>query len=398
MANQTVTVWSGFVHQGMVALLVALAKIEEIELQGNTLDDYVLQLEGIEDFSFLHGGKTIEVHQVKAWADKSEEKDYSKALEKLESYAGTFDRFLHTAEEITDWQNYSGPVRRYSYPDGSSFFGKKLPGLHESILASTFWAKLGIDPKRAYFALNQSLAERVCDAHLKVGPEGNFEAKIGLADLKNWTLQFLNDLDYSLGEIWEAMWQGFHEFVSDGEFGDAEDKIIEMEQFVLRLSKLERRELHRFLQNISPHRSLGSNTLRKFDLFDRTGWKDAFLAILFEVKKYSIEMSRRNVPFFFHKNDWWVPTMISDKPKFSVTQLIKENIQGNFIVYFEATVLITERLEELPGPFEDEILDFPMEAGIKEEMDKVGKSSESILKGRLSRIVTIETARNNLNS
>lgn len=58
--------WEGYEIQGHIALYVALEKIKENIISGETNDLWALEIEGVEDFSLLHDGKYISLHQVKS--------------------------------------------------------------------------------------------------------------------------------------------------------------------------------------------------------------------------------------------------------------------------------------------------------------------------------------------
>lgn len=58
--------WEGYEIQGHIALYVALTIIKENIISGNENDLWNLEIEGKEDFSFLHDGKYVSLHQVKS--------------------------------------------------------------------------------------------------------------------------------------------------------------------------------------------------------------------------------------------------------------------------------------------------------------------------------------------
>ena len=70
--------WSGFNYQGKVAIYCALQKINQAP-SGTDLSKYSLMLENVEDFEILLDGKSISLHQVKAY-NSSTYSDYSNAL------------------------------------------------------------------------------------------------------------------------------------------------------------------------------------------------------------------------------------------------------------------------------------------------------------------------------
>lgn len=58
--------WDGYEYQGHLAIYYALSEILEKLNNNESLDDYILQIEGEEDFSIRKDKKYISVHQVKA--------------------------------------------------------------------------------------------------------------------------------------------------------------------------------------------------------------------------------------------------------------------------------------------------------------------------------------------
>lgn len=58
--------WEGYEIQGHIALYVALKKIKENIIYGNSNDLWTLEIEGKEDFSFLYDGRYVSLHQVKS--------------------------------------------------------------------------------------------------------------------------------------------------------------------------------------------------------------------------------------------------------------------------------------------------------------------------------------------
>lgn len=58
--------WEGYEIQGHIALCVALEKIKENIISGNSNDLWKLEIEGKEDFSFLYDSRYVSMHQVKS--------------------------------------------------------------------------------------------------------------------------------------------------------------------------------------------------------------------------------------------------------------------------------------------------------------------------------------------
>lgn len=57
--------WNGFNYQGKIALIAVLDKMLELALAGESIDEYSLELEWLEDFSIKKGTDYVSIHQVK---------------------------------------------------------------------------------------------------------------------------------------------------------------------------------------------------------------------------------------------------------------------------------------------------------------------------------------------
>lgn len=97
--------WNGYMYQGKVALLVTLKKINET----TDIEEYWLELEGVEDFSIGFRESYESVHQVK---NRKNEviKDYREALsnivKRIKDYPSISNGYLHTKNKIkfNDWE------------------------------------------------------------------------------------------------------------------------------------------------------------------------------------------------------------------------------------------------------------------------------------------------------
>lgn len=61
--------WNGFNYQGKIALLVVLDKLIELIKNGDSIDEFNLELEWLEDFSIKKNNDYISIHQVKNYGD-----------------------------------------------------------------------------------------------------------------------------------------------------------------------------------------------------------------------------------------------------------------------------------------------------------------------------------------
>ena len=67
--------WEGYKYQGNIALYVTLFHIKDILFQGESLDDYNIQIEGEEDFALLKNSQYKSLHQVKLGAVNLDDND-----------------------------------------------------------------------------------------------------------------------------------------------------------------------------------------------------------------------------------------------------------------------------------------------------------------------------------
>lgn len=100
--------WSGYNHQGKVALYIAIQKINELRLNREECKLYELELDLIEDFSILLSGNYIEAHQVKTYKQKTLSKYRNsiwELLAKAKDIHTTNKVYLHTVQPIDDVEN-----------------------------------------------------------------------------------------------------------------------------------------------------------------------------------------------------------------------------------------------------------------------------------------------------
>lgn len=95
--------WNGYSHQGKVAIYSTISMINNLLLNETNSNEYVLELEYLEDFSILHKGLPIEIHQVKTYnsAAPSEYKDAVwTLLGKSIMFNSIKNCYLHTSEKL----------------------------------------------------------------------------------------------------------------------------------------------------------------------------------------------------------------------------------------------------------------------------------------------------------
>lgn len=96
--------WSGYNHQGKVALYLVLRTLNKCYQNGLTATNYVLEIESLEDIAILNGTTYESLHQVKAYKTQTLS-SYQDAiwvlLNKSAKYSPTEAVYLHTVKDIT---------------------------------------------------------------------------------------------------------------------------------------------------------------------------------------------------------------------------------------------------------------------------------------------------------
>ncbi|WP_214833888.1 ABC-three component system protein [Exiguobacterium sp. E4787] len=96
--DRAIPTWSGFDYQGQVSIYYALMKLNRIDI--NSVDEYELQIESLEDFSINKNGFPISIHQVKAYMHDSSFSKYKRPifdlLGKVAKYPTINSCYLHT--------------------------------------------------------------------------------------------------------------------------------------------------------------------------------------------------------------------------------------------------------------------------------------------------------------
>lgn len=101
--DRAIPTWSGFDYQGQVSIYYALIKLNQIDI--NSVDEYELQIESLEDFSINRSGFPISIHQVKAYMRDSSFSKYKRPifdlLGKVAKYPTVNYCYLHTLMPIS---------------------------------------------------------------------------------------------------------------------------------------------------------------------------------------------------------------------------------------------------------------------------------------------------------
>lgn len=121
--------WNGYNHQGKVGLLVVLDMIKKQNISYETIKEYELELEWLEDFSIKRNSKYISIHQVKTY-NSSAPSDFKEAiwilLAKLLEIDTIENAYLHTVKKMSaSHAQIKSKLPKYTMKKSSD--GKNIP-------------------------------------------------------------------------------------------------------------------------------------------------------------------------------------------------------------------------------------------------------------------------------
>lgn len=188
--------WSGYTHQGKVGLITALQEIEALidrtdsDHLAEELSKWLLAFEGAEDFEITNDSDVVwSRHQVKAYPESMDQKDYNKVLLPHKNKAGDsvegFDItnvrdgecYLHTVVAINDWQDEGDTnpqkIKLYTYGTGDKYcdFSKvgdydKLESLYQPLIKKIFPNANDNEIKGIWASLGYVLDEHITEGHI----------------------------------------------------------------------------------------------------------------------------------------------------------------------------------------------------------------------------------------
>lgn len=197
--------WSGYTHQGKVGLITALQEIG-ILIDGTDsghlaeeLSKWLLVFEGAEDFEITNESDIIwSRHQVKAYPESTDQKDYNKVLLPHKDKAGDLvegfnttnvrdgECYLHTVVEISDWQDDGDTnpqkIKLYTYGTGNKYcdYSKtgdydKLESIYQPLIRKIRPGANDNEVKGIWASLGCLLDEHITEGHIaKKRPELTF--------------------------------------------------------------------------------------------------------------------------------------------------------------------------------------------------------------------------------
>ncbi len=179
--NDAIPSWSGYSYQGKVAILCVLEKINELK-NFTELDDWVMQLEKVQDFIFLKNEEIVSLWQVKAMLSSIKHQSYKSAMNKLledkkrTGFLGA-ECYLVAAVDIINWNDIDN-----AYKDDIHLYTRNkravtIKGVSTEIEKELelLIGKIGItvDKEAAYLQLCYLIDKKVYEFH-QAGKKDNY--------------------------------------------------------------------------------------------------------------------------------------------------------------------------------------------------------------------------------
>lgn len=359
--GNALSVWSGYLHQGIAALIVTIDKILELKEAGEDLERYKLSLESKEDFSISKddgAGRHLseEIHQVKAYARDKNMSAFSAAIAKLQVHHGAKKRYLHTMYPIPDWKVDGLEVLRYPY-DAEQLHMGEAKAIEDFLLNRI--EKLRGDANRglalqASMNVQVQLNQRVTKEHREKKKVSMYDLKISLEDVLQWACGDTELHNAVLFKIRRDMRDHFDEFRDDtsGPFIQADPKHrTHLENLIFDLIGLDDLDFSSVLRMLSPHKKIQFG-LSTNDLYIEEGWKQNFLILMTRVVNNPGEFHIGSLPLFKNNGEFYLPSFICDESSHRLKEKIEQNINAAG-THFEPDFIITRHPHsinfEVPG-------------------------------------------------
>ncbi|HDR8435427.1 TPA: hypothetical protein QC285_005301 [Bacillus cereus] len=433
--------WSGFNHQGQVALLIALDLINEKNIISfEEASPYKLELEWIEDIAIKKDEEYVSIHQVKAYKNNNLSL-YSDAIWMLLGKTYNFNiqnSYLHTVLAVThDSQNikaleagekcicYKEAILQnnvfdemhskfdsYLYEEEKNYCElTEIDGLIKKRIGE-YINKLEHVPKTStqiditYLLLSELIHVNVLKRHSKI--------QQGLVTQNN---QFRTDIDcVEFSDILEVLCGNYEE--SSGEYYiqelkkifcasaeeflvnlyEQESTIEEIESFLLivnYISALEKDDFLLFCKMISPDEKVNVLNLSScHTLLPKCGLYESFFTAINTIKR-APEKDRNEIKYILD-NKIYLPTAISasDRQARNIARKILDN-ETMLDYLFHIDTMISERLEmESIAHFAEKINEISSSEMGEEDINN--REEDKITRIKKIRMATIETSKKEL--
>lgn len=359
MSRNATASWSGYSHQGKIALLIALRKINSLHGRHVDLNDYWLECEAHEDASLRLGAEILEAHQVKAKNGSTTKGAYTDAL-KL--FTDGNEKYLHTTCEITNWDElepHENPygVVRYPYRDEINYCPlTSILGYLDADVA-TLLRNENHDQSENEPYRTTAIQEFLTLLDDKIRYEHAFKAQddydisFTLENVRQAILNPETPAAARMVAIRQRLYQTFEEFIeelnNDGiPIENAHEAAVT--DALIKIYRLNDVDFLQFLRNINPHTSGGikfETQIVPDDFFVKDNFYSTFLWALIFITGSKYNLDGKLIPSYFKKSSFLLTSIVGVKPKMRChAQNILENTDVDFSAY-EQDFLITQYYE-----------------------------------------------------
>ena len=226
--NDAIPSWSGFNYQGKMMLLCTIEKINTLISCGEDLNNYEVELENKEDYSFVKEGSYTAFYQVKASISKYKWLQYEEALKKLLDHRSVSGNpsakcFFVVAREFTDWldpsNQYKSLIELYKYNMKIvDIIDVKENVINEIGKLLSFKGKSAINIEAVYGALCIFLDDKIANMHKQQYKKRQYT--IFFSEILDLIICAANkqntDAEYVFKEkVYEHMYQNVNSAMSD---------------------------------------------------------------------------------------------------------------------------------------------------------------------------------------
>lgn len=349
MSRNATSSWSGYSHQGMVGLLIAVKKLTALRGQIVDLSHYKIEYERQEDVALRNNIEVLEVHQVKAKRTASTIGHYTDALE---IFAGcAHDNYLHTICEVTNWGNLTeqqNPVGVLLYPYTNVRHYCPLDEMENMVDAAIFtFLTDELHPQ----CNNESWRRQVRNEFLGLlddkiryehhhHTQADYNITFLLSEIKEILMNAPTKSSSKIWEIRKKIYATYLEYLRDLDnttINITPDHETVVELFIRNIYGLSDELLVQFLCNINPHTS-GRESFSQCETTDgffvQAQFYDTFLHTVIQISQTSAALDKTAIPFY-NKNKHYLISAIHSaehtKAKFSMA--ILDNKYVDFSAY-----------------------------------------------------------------
>lgn len=389
--------WSGFSHQGLVGLYIALKELQTV----NTCDyeKYFIDYEKKEDFAIYclkeDGNKNYKsIHQVKAYSSgghllsKYKEVFTGKAKKDEDgNLTGKFiqgdwisssDNYLHAITAINDWNdakfielsitnNFN--IALYDYPEGKKYCDTVyIETLLKDELKKILYVENIVSPARvelAYSKIVNKLDSKIRYEHKTKQSKSEYDIKFSFSELRA-----LIDDEEVLDEISKEkatfenrkyFYNSFNEYINDVDLEISESQAEIISGLIEKIYQLPDGKFQTFLYqlNLDFNSDHSAQSLR---MTNRDGLEQVFFWCLCKINSTTPEFSMDNekdVKVYYHPDTKpYVLTSILGEQESKVVRNILKNL-SNVNVIWDNCKIINRNLDVDFIRHKERILDFP---------------------------------------